>query len=77
MSRDEARATLRELLGPLRERAVREFEVPDIQDAFRLLSIDHDPDLFGDEAMQDLERLVTEAGFDIMTPLGDLFEKED
>jgi hypothetical protein len=76
MSRDEARARLRELLGPLRERAVAVFEVPDIQDALSVLSVSWNAELFGDEADEDMKRLVAEARFDPLTPLGYVFQEE-
>jgi hypothetical protein len=71
MTRDEAPARLRELLGPFRDRAVKEFDVPDIQDAIGLYGNYHD-----DPSDDELEAMVEQAGWDLLIPLGDVFVEE-
>jgi hypothetical protein len=66
-----ARAKLRELLGPIQERAEQEFEVPDIKDAVRLLAV-----LEG-RSEELVMALVAEAGFDLLTPLEYVFMDEE
>jgi hypothetical protein len=73
MTRDEARRKLRELLEPIRIMAEMEYTVPDIQDAVRLLIV-HDED--SETRRVQIEALVAEAGYDLLEPLGVVFEEE-
>jgi hypothetical protein len=76
MTRDEARARLRELLEPIRIMAEMEFTVPDFQDAIRLLLV-HEENFDVSEARRKvLEAVVSQAGYDLLTPLGYLFSED-
>jgi hypothetical protein len=76
MTRDEARARLCALLEPLRARAIEVFEFPDIQDACHLIAIDWDPELFGDDAINDLDAMIEMAGWDKFLPLAVVWEDD-
>jgi hypothetical protein len=71
MTRESARLKLRELLGPIWQTAVDEYDVPDIQDACRLLELEHG------RSIQLLMAVVEEAGLTPLTPLGYVFLDED
>jgi hypothetical protein len=71
MTRESARLKLRELLGPIWQMAVDEYDVPDIQDACRLLELEQG------RSIQLLMAVVEEAGLTPLTPLEYVFLDED
>jgi hypothetical protein len=78
MDKREARRRLRQLLAPIRDRVEAEFDMPDLKDALLFLEAIHwdSSELFGEEASQDLSRMVEQAGWSQSTLLGDVFLEE-
>jgi hypothetical protein len=72
MDPNQALAELRATLGPIRAKAEKEFEVPDIEDAIRLYEVQ-----WGRVKSERLRSLADQAGLDLLTPLGDVFHQGD
>lgn len=72
MSRDSARAKLREILGPIAAEAEREFDgMPDISDALRLLEVTEG------RSFELMSAVVVQAGLELTSDFEEIFLDEE